>query len=384
MPEEGFPRGILSLPVVDRVDYFSEFIMSHPILKMVFDDLMLQLYQAGGPSLIFLLGPTGVGKSTLLARLVKKVLEKTLEKMQANPGYIPIAGILAISPEFSQFDWYDFYSRGLKALKDPFIEKEEKRRPTKRNLRSAFESALKNRNLDFFYVDEAHNFCKVPTGKRLVDQTDCLKSISNCSQVTMLLTSTYQAGTLLNLNDQLCRRSATIHFPRYCIGTKQQQKVFRSVIQNLSLHLPLPETPNFSERWDYLYERSCGCFGTMKDWFTRTLGAVLEKNPQAHTILFEDLEKYALPASQCKVIMKAILEGEMMMKENEEDIKTLRQGLGLPDKAGSANTASDGGNAGKEKNSKSKHKDVGKPKPRSYPVGKTDYENESLPSDEAV
>jgi hypothetical protein len=314
MTEEGFPREILNLTVNDRVDYFSKFIMSHPILKTVFDELMLMLYQAGGPSLIFLLGPTGVGKSTLLARLVEKVLEKTLVKMQINPGYIPIAGVLAISPEFSQFDWYDFYTRGLKALKDPFIEKEENRRPTKRNLRSAFESALKNRNLDFFYIDEAHNFCKVPTGKQLVDQTDCLKSISNCSQVSMLLTSTYQAETLLNLNDQLCRRSATIHFPRYRIDTKQQQKVFKIVIKNLSLHLPLSETPDFRENWDFLYERSCGCFGTMKDWFTRTLGAVLEKNPQANTILFKDLEKYALPVNQCKVIMKAIVAGEKMRK----------------------------------------------------------------------
>lgn len=382
MSKEGFPREVLNLTVVERVDYFSKFIMSHPILKTVFDELMLMLYQAGGPSLIFLLGPTGVGKSTLLARLVEKVLEKTLERMQINPGYIPIAGILAISPEFSQFDWYDFYTRGLKALKDPFIEKEESRRFTKRTLRSAFESALKNRNLDFFYVDEAHNFCKVPTGKKLVDQTDCLKSISNCSQVRMLLTSTYQAETLLNLNDQLCRRSATIHFPRYRIDTKQQQKVFQNVIQNLSLHLPILETPDFRERWDFLYERSCGCFGTIKDWFTRTLGAVLEKNPQANTILFKDLEKYALPANQCKVIMKAILDGEEKMKENEEAIKDLRKGLGLPVIADGTNATSGEENEEQKKNSKPKP-DVGKPDPRSYPVGRTDYENENL-SSEAV
>ena len=104
MSEMGFPREILSLSVADRVDYFFKFIMFHPILRTVFDELMLMLYQAGGPSLIFLLGPTGVGKSTLLSRLAEKVLEKTLERMQTNPGYIPIAGILAMSPEFSQFE----------------------------------------------------------------------------------------------------------------------------------------------------------------------------------------------------------------------------------------------------------------------------------------
>jgi hypothetical protein len=381
MSEVGFPHEILNLPVRQRVDYFVNYVMSHPILLQVFEDLMIMLYQAGGPSLIFLLGPTGAGKTTLLKRLVEKVDEKALEQMQIDKGYIPIAGFSCASPEFSQFDWHDFYIRGLKALDDPFIGNDEKRRPTKRLLRSTFEDALKNRHPDAFYLDEAHNLCKVPTGKKLVDQTDCLKSISNNAGVRMLLTSTYQADILLDLSDQLCRRSTVLHFPRYRIETSAQKKVFKSLIKNVSLQLPLVETPDFTQHWDFIYERCCGCFGTLKDWFSRTLGAVLEKDANAKTLLITDLEKYALSAKKCLVIMKAILAGEKKMEENEESLKALRRGLGLPEKSDGSDFKS---NEKQNKSTAAKRKDVGKPTPQSYPVGERQNENGEPPLDKTA
>ena len=82
--------------------------------------------------------------------------------------------------------------------------------------------------------------------------------------------------------------------------------------------------------------------------------------------------------------MQSNHEGNCSWRENEEDIKTLRQGLGLPVIADNTSANSEEENKDQE-NSQSKSKqDVGKPKPRSYPVGSTDYENESSSIDEAV
>ena len=110
-----FPHELLQQSATQRVEYFVNYVMSHPLLSQVFTELLEALYQAGGPSLIFLLGPTGVGKTTLLKRLTEIVIERAQAQMELDKGYIPIASITAVSPEFSQFDWHDFYIRGLKS-----------------------------------------------------------------------------------------------------------------------------------------------------------------------------------------------------------------------------------------------------------------------------
>lgn len=362
MTEEYFPRNLLDAPVRERVEYFKGFLTSHPVINAVYEELKQVIYQPGGPSLIFLLGPTGVGKTTLLNYLVSKVLEEAQERMEADKGYIPIAGISAVSPEFSQFDWQDFYIRSLRALREPLIDKKISYKDPKRKLRFAFEDALKNRHPDVFYIDEAQELRKVPTGRKLRDQTDCLKSISNISSVRLLLTATYEADMLLDLSDQLCRRSITIHFPRYLIGTEEQRDDFKNVIENLTCYMPLAKQPDFLLDWEYIYERTCGCVGIMKEWFARTLGAVLEEDENAETLTLEQLQKHALSASKCLTIFKAIKNGEKRLEENKEDLIDLRQGLGISKEEPKVSEAP------KDK----QRQDVGKPKPRSYPLGEAE------------
>lgn len=199
------------------------------------------------------------------------------------------------------------------------------------------------------------------------DQTDCLKSIANISKVKILLTSTYEADTLLDLSDQLCRRSVTIHFPCYKVRNQDEKKQFQAVIQSLASHMPLAETPNLAQHYDLICERSCCCFGIMKDWFSRTLGAVLEKNNKAKTITDEDLYKHALPVKKCLVIQKAIARGEEKMKEKEEDLIALRKGLGLPERVSEASPKLS--SSEEQRKSKSNRNDVGKPVPKRYPLG---------------
>ncbi len=372
MIQQNFPRHLLDLPVKERVEYFQKYLMAHAIMVEVLEELRRTIYQAGGPSLIFLLGPTGVGKTTLLKYLVNKIIKDAQEKMQVDLGYIPIAGISAVSPEFSQFDWQDFYIRGLKALMEPLIDKKISYKDSKRKLRFAFEDALQYRHPDLFYIDEAQELRKVPTTRKLRDQTDCLKSISNNSSVRLLLTATYEADMLLDLSDQLCRRSVTIDFPRYRIDSRKEQMRFKSVITSLISHLPLIESPDFSEEWEYIYERTCGCVGILKDWFTRTLGAVLEDDEKATTITLKQLQKQALPVNKCLIIFKAIKSGEDKLKENEESLIELRRGLGI---------AKEEPKAAKQPKS-SPRRDVGKPNPKAYPIGTVKPDEQSEKSED--
>ncbi len=88
-----------------------------------------------------------------------------------------------------------------------------------------------------------------------------------------------------------------------------------SVVQTFQRYLPLAETPNLLECWDFCYERSIGCVGILKDWLSRTLSAVLDSDENALTLTRFDLERHAWSSEQCMIMLAEARE--------EENINTL-------------------------------------------------------------
>ncbi len=332
MNQDSFPPQLLHQSVTERVAYFERYTMAHPHLLAAAQALVQAISEPAGASLIFVFGPTGVGKSTLLRRVAQKLTEAALCDLVMDKGRIPIAGIEAISPEFSNFDWKDFYVRCLIALKEPCITKKINYRETKLTLRLALEAALRNRRPDAFYIDEAQNLGKVVSGRKLRDQSDCLKSIANISQVRLIPTGTYDLLTLLDLSDQLCRRSVNIHFPRYYADSTSDIKIFKSVVQTFQRHLPLMEEPDLLQHWDYCYERTIGCVGILKDWLLRTLNAILQTDENTKTLKCKQLEKHAWSPRQCMTMLKAALDGEERVFESEALLTEMRLMMGLDPK----------------------------------------------------
>lgn len=371
-PQEGYPREILDQPIADRVAYFQRYTMPHRKLREAAAKLIHSIRQPAGSSLIFVFGPSGVGKSTLLTKVSQELTKTALSEMDIDKGYIPIAGIEASAPEFSNFDWKDFYVRALQALREPMIEKKVNRTDSKLKLRLALESALKNRRPDAFFVDEAQNLGKIVSGRKLLDQTDCIKSLANISQTQFVLCGTYELLVLRNLSAQLCRRSTDIHLPRYYAESSDDQKAFQAVVKTFQSYLPLPDMPNLLEHWEFCYERSIGCVGILKDWLTRTLSAVLEESKDAKTLTIKDLEQHAWSTNQCLIMLKEAREKEKELEDTQETDNGLRNALGL-----NANTSLSGNPSSTatlakntEASTKSRKKSVGMPRPQRYVVGK--------------
>jgi hypothetical protein len=156
-------------------------------------------------------------------------------------------------------------------------------------LRQAVEQSLRHRQPWALLIDEAQHIAKVASGRRLQDQVDCLKFLAQQSRTLMVLIGTYELQSLRNLSGQLSRRSRHLHFSRY--GTSGEDlKVFRSIIYNLQLHLPVAKS---------------------------------------QTITLKRLEEYALPASQCERIATEAIEGERYFTEEEESSRRLIGLLGL-------------------------------------------------------
>ena len=378
---KGFPKELLERSIQERIDYFTGQTMAHPHLNKAYQNIINAVYEAPGTSLIFVVGPTGVGKSKLLCRMEQKVIERNLADLEIDRGKIPIFGFESKSPELSQFDWKDFYIRLLEAINEPLIDKKivyhdksVNEHDSKSRWRKAVESALNNRRPDAFYIDEAHHLAQLSSGQKLKDQPEVLKSLANLGKVKIIPTGTYDLLQLTDLGDQLCRRTKIVHFPRYRASEKDEQEKFIKIVQELEIQLPLHQQPNLTESWQFLYERSLGCVGILKDWLSETLFSVLTKKKPASTISLKDLERTARPVNQCRVMLNVILAGEKRFLESVEELNELRRDLGLldlDDESDRESTTSKS-NLTSESTSQSPSKQkqpIGQPKAVRYPTG---------------
>lgn len=371
--EQSYPQQLLQASSSEKVAFFVNYTMAHPHLIQAFNEVRQSVYHAPGISLIFVVGATGVGKTTLLHRLEQKLTEKALPELKHHQGKIPVIGLEAKAPEFSQFDWKDFYIRLLKLLNEPLVEKKINYGQSCSKWRSAVESALINRSPDAFYIDEAHHLTMLPSGRKLKDQPETLKSLANLTQVKIMPTGTYDLLPLIDLGDQLCRRSKTIHFQRYHAENASEAKTFKSVVQTFSQYLPLPTRPDLLSHWEFLYERSLGCVGILKDWLSQTLCAVLDSDDKAQTITLSNLECYAPSVRQCLVMLKAISIGEQQLQESDEDLFKLQQALKLTPLSSQKQTQC-------LPQPKKTKKSIAQASPRRYPLKKEDEITDSFHS----
>ena len=78
-----------------------------------------------------------------------------------------------------------------------------------------------------------------------------------------------------NLSGQLSRRSVDLHFSRYRAECKDDLRVFQNIVLTFQEQLPAEQQLDLVGMWDFLYERSLGCVGVLKDWLARSLSSAL-------------------------------------------------------------------------------------------------------------
>ena len=376
----GFPPALLQAPIAKRIAHFESHTIAHPRLKEVSDLLLRTIAEPAGASFIFIYGPSGVGKTTLRRRLEHKLTEAALARAVLEPGRIPVTGIEAIAADAKNFDWKNFYVRSLMALDEPSINHKVdygikgvyrnllgdliiEPKTVNANLRIALENALRHRKPDIFFIDEAQHLGKLASGRKLQDQMDSLKSLANITGVLHGLLGTYEMLSFRNLSGQLMRRSIDIHFRRYYASDPSDVKAFQSILLSFQRQMPVREMPDLVGNWEYCYERSLGCIGTLKDWLTKALKDALDED--ADTVTLKHLENRAWSAFKCRGMLKEIVEGEKQLNEEESDVRSLRMALGLD--AFGNNSPTDEQSA--TKSSGSSNRGVGQRKPKRDTVG---------------
>jgi hypothetical protein len=358
-----FPRHLLKAPNIERLNYFRGFTTKHPLLSGAYDELWCAIRDSTPGSIIFLYGPTGVGKTTLLKRIVKHCKETLFTELEKDSERIPVVKVRLAAPTTGIFDWKDYFQRLLLEFEEPLIGYKLDRsqwstqnppasltaesnmqlisydKPGIRPMRFASERTLQHRRPMAVLIDEAQHFGIIRSGRKLLDQLNALKSLADESEVTHVLSGTYELIPLRNLNGQLSRRSFDIHFGRYHAEDEQQRREFINVLYTFQQHLPLSHEPNLISRWDYFYERSLGCVGVLKDWLTRSLALALGSD--SSTLPLKYLERRALSIRKCTTMIREIKTSEKELEEEEGGLMRLRQELGLTVELGSTSQAAE-------------------------------------------
>jgi energy-coupling factor transporter ATP-binding protein EcfA2 len=342
--------------VAKRLEHFRNFTMAHPRLVQARDELLDAIDGAAPGSLVFVLGPTGVGKTTLRMKIEDLLAQQMAQALTADPGRLPFVSVEVVPPDSGRFRWRDYFRRVLAAMNEPLIGFKSLRGaygvpiadapPSvlgNAELGFAVEQALRYRRPPVVFVDEAQHLARIASGRRLSDQLDVIKSIANRTETVHVLLGTYELLAFRNLSAQLSRRSMDLHFERYRADSAEDRQIFRSVLLTFQQQLPFATAESDLVRaWEFLYERSVGCVGILKEWLMRACVRAIKQG--AATLSPEHLERTALSISQCDKILAESREGETRLNDHEDERQRFRTLLGLePQSRVRAEAEADGG-----------------------------------------
>src|SRR5260370_42241340 len=91
--------------------------------------------------MVLVIGPSRVGKTTLIRLLEQELIARTGEHLRSSPAHRPFVSISATGPGSGRFDWVDYYTAILRQVNNPFL----KRKPSAirvLDMREAMEEAL--------------------------------------------------------------------------------------------------------------------------------------------------------------------------------------------------------------------------------------------------
>ena len=122
MAHERFPPDLLVQPASPRLAYFRSYTVAHPVLQAVDSAVKRALREPAGGSLVLVMGPTGVGKTTLRLRIEQHLRNTFVSAAKEDPGRIPVIGVEAAAPDSGNFNWKDYYRRALLAVEEPLTD----------------------------------------------------------------------------------------------------------------------------------------------------------------------------------------------------------------------------------------------------------------------
>lgn len=310
-------------PVPTSAESLLNLRIKHTRIRQVITELNTLIYRGSQDSILLVIGPTGVGKSTLARYMVEQAMESAIPEMNKDAGLIPAVYVEAPSSGEDDFSWRLLYTQALTELGedlsagpkvaygiDPTTGHMVRPRGMSLNglagLRTAVERCLKERDTRFVVIDEAAHIIRQTRRSRLEIQLDTLKSLANKGGSQMVMVGSYDLYQLVSLSGQLARRTHVVHCERYRQDRHEDVLAFTACLQKFQSVLPQLWGDQLVQYGQALHENTLGCVGTLSSVLTRA--AKLAEADGKWTV--GALERALLTDAQRTRILEEILEGE--------------------------------------------------------------------------
>ena len=284
-------------------------------------------------NLLFIVGPSGVGKTRLFATAQKMILETFNYDLIEDKTRLPCVAFEVQATNVGNFAWGPFYNDYQAQLQVPLAPSKEMlttlpKSPRQEGPQQAVLSAISHRRPLVTFLDEANHLCQVSNARLLPQQLDKIKSLANQSKTLHVMFGTYELAALLDASPQLARRGNTHHFSRYRWERQKELNDFTGMVKCFGQSIPLHHTLNLESRVQYFYERTIGCGGILKNWLMEALGYACRNNRTYITM--DDLNATAIPSQKLRRLLIEAQNKESLLDYHDNDSGSLLEMLPAP------------------------------------------------------
>src|SRR6266542_2225566 len=99
----GFPRSLLGEPWRAKLAHFQRYTVAHPQLIEAKEKLVAAIQNPEPNSLVFVFGPTGVGKTTLRLKAEQILTAELDAELELDRGRLAVVSVEAVAPEAASF-----------------------------------------------------------------------------------------------------------------------------------------------------------------------------------------------------------------------------------------------------------------------------------------
>jgi len=358
---------------IEAVDHFKRDIIAHPAFDGILQTILRNIRMPSDRRLIPVIGPTGVGKTAIMATVIREVVAGCKRELKADVSLQPLVNITIDSQKSVTAAMKDMFSKillgldGLPPIRtNPATCKtgadfhQVSKKETENDLRNATYSLVKERKPKVILIDEGQHLIKAKTGGEASFQFDALKRIADECGVPIILIGHYDLYDFITGDAQLSRRSNCLHFAPYDWSKPKDKKAFITTVKSFAAYFQDQQISLDVSKPEYFFELSLGCVGTLKTMLAEAYAEALEQG--LSTITVEMVDAHSSTFKSRKKMLTDITFGRTLFSTTQEDQLQYRAQLGLP--------ADDTDSAISEQEKAATRKTpVGVQKPKRNPVG---------------